>query len=82
MAQGRVPSPTHKAKASILKFKLRLDHDKTKVYKNPLDICPGFFVGGPWFRKYEFSQIPAAAFFLAFSVKRFINIIIKVFKHI
>ena len=40
-----------------MKFKLRSDHNKTKVYQNPLDTCPGFFVNRPWFRKYKFSKI-------------------------
>ena len=50
---------TYKGKASTIKFK-------------SLETCPGFFVGGSWFRKYEFSKIPAAAFFSCFfSVKHF-----------
>ena len=72
---------TFNGKASTIKLKSRSDHDKTKVYQNPLDTCPGFFVGGPyWLRKYEFPGIPAAAFFSCFlALKISKNIITKVF---
>ena len=56
---------SHKGKTSTMKFKSRSEHDKTKVYQNRLDTCPGFFVGGPWFRKYKFWKIPAAGMFNA-----------------